>query len=1541
MGAFSVKKLKQALKDEIVARSRRLPIRSGCVLYEANSGNGAVCNPEAIFRYLISSADLQHLRHVWVLDDFEGNAAFIREFRGDRRVRFVRYQSAQYYVALARSQYLINNSTFPPELSKRAGQTYLNTWHGTPLKKMGYDVDGGGPETRNIIRNFLSADFILSPNHFTTQTMLRDAYRLQGIYRGAVIEEGYPRVDRQFLTAAQRAEVLDRLRASGVRVGAQDRVLLYAPTWKGSSFYQPANDVEELVALVGQLQSRLAGTGWRVLLKMHQRVVDNAKGVPELEGHLVPNDIPANVVLGVTDALVTDYSSIFYDYQATGRPILFYIPDEEAYAGYRGLYQLRENWPGLVVRTAEDLARSVLAIGSGTDDDPAVAFADVLREAQDRYNPHDDGAATARVVDIVFRRREDGYRILRDFETPKSTLLLYAGGLLPNGITSSFLNLVRAIDRDRYDVSVAYPHSGNPEVRRQVEKLPVDVRLMPRIGRFIAPRTWSRIRRRSPFAWGDAPLTRSAQRAFTEEWRRCYGEAQFDAIVDFSGYSPAWAGLLAGGPPSRRAIWQHNDLAAEVGKTVSGRQPHVKSLPQVFALYSRYDAVVSVSPSLARVNSSSLAEYGPPEKFTFARNVIDAARIRAGAEPERLTRETDLVYSGSSPSLVSDIQALVRAYGSAAVQREVGRQAVLDRYLPTATGKTFVTVGRMSPEKNQGRLIRAFGQIHAEHPSARLVMVGSGPLLESLRILASSLGLSDSVVFTGQLENPYPLMTAADCFVLSSDYEGQPMVLLEAMVLGLPIISTRFGSVADAVGPGQGIVVDRNDEALAEGMRLFLGERPAAPHFDPQVYNAIALEEFEAVIGVRADHLSPAADAGEYRLASASQVTAVLSTVSWRGSVCEVAGWCYREASDPKTASLPQLELVSLTDGTRLQWITEAVDTQAPNHAGRTGGIDLSSTGFRARLDLGGAFGRSRHEFQVQLRWVDEHGDVATALTDRDPNGNAWNLGNREIGEVAFDCRWLDGTGLMFVTGVTMHGAEAGKMSGLVVRSIRLNDESQLVLELSGGADVPGAVVELAGPRARLVSDPALVPSAVDGRIEIVVDLTTCSWLGARRAAPSGRYRLMGRSGDGEELPVRGSSTLAESLPLRWLSDLLSVQVRQRDTDVEVLIDAPLTECEIGKYHRKRLGRELTGGTGRELHGVFLESWYGKSFSDNPAGLVGALKRAGVEKPWYAAVADCSVDVPDDVEPVVVGSAAYWRAMGSSRLVVFNTWFPDELRKAEGQVFVQTWHGTPLKKLGVDTAKRRGNEAAAKRLASGSARWDLFVSQNPFATETLTQAYRYEGRVVEGGYPRNDMLTGPTRAQVRDEVRRRLGVEESTRLVLYAPTWREHAKGAVGPLDVPSLSARLGPDTVILARGHSVALRRGENIAGRGVIDVTTYPEPAHLMLAADCLVTDYSSIMFDFSVLRKPLVFYVPDFEKYTDGGRGVYFDLREQAPGPIVGEPAELATAILGVLDSDWEPDGRYEAWVQRYDSWDDGRAGDRLVAAALEMVDPASDD
>lgn len=840
-----------ALDFESHAFWRTRPIVPNSVLYESFSGNGMLCSPRAIFEELLGDARYRHLDHTWVLESEEDIRAAREQWQGRGRISFVRKESRAYYRALATSQYLVNNATFPPQFSKRPGQVYLNTWHGTPLKKMGFDMAEGGSSSRNVLRNFLMADHLVSSSPFMTDQMYASGYKLRGVFRGKILESGLPRIDVQLADGA-RERARQELAAAGLDLDGR-KVVLFAPTWRGS-FYAPLDETRQLLDVVQHLQDTV-DDDHVVLLKTHQVAYSFAAQSGLGAGVIVPNGIPTNVVLAATDMLVTDYSSIFFDALPTRTPIAHYTPDATQYDGARGLYERLEDLPGPVTTTLDELGAAVRDLTrKGLDGLDEHRHANYERFVE-KYVPHEDGQATRRVIDSVFGGKDSGTVHTGLHDDGRTSLLIYIGGLKSNGITTSALNLLAAIDPEKYDVTAFYGPPRNADERKNEALIPRSVRVIPRVGGFNGSKRY-RSTRRAAFNGLDekhAKADRSRlETYFGDEWHRCFGDALFDHVVDFSGYGPMWPNILLAAPSGRTAIWLHNDVLADSQRETQGRRHLEGGLRAVFSTYPRFDALVSVSADLARINAENLAEYAPAEKFVAARNLMDAERVRrlagvnADLSPHRALRDDEKF----GVDLASDLRLLTDLYSDEAVDEEWARQAVVRACYPTrGQGKRFITLGRLSPEKNHARLIDAFAQVVAEEPDSQLAILGSGPLEGQLRAQVSRLGLESNIRLAGFQANPYAALAVSDCFVLSSDYEGQPMVILEARTLGVPVITTAFGSAGSALAEDEGLIVPRDADSLAQGMLRFIRSGIPRQDFDVEQYNRDALAEFLNGIG--------------------------------------------------------------------------------------------------------------------------------------------------------------------------------------------------------------------------------------------------------------------------------------------------------------------------------------------------------------------------------------------------------------------------------------------------------------------------------------------------------------------------------------------------------------------------------------------------------------------------------------------------------------------------------------------------------------------
>lgn len=346
---------------------------------------------------------------------------------------------------------------------------------------------------------------------------------------------------------------------------------------------------------------------------------------------------------------------------------------------------------------------------------------------------------------------------------------------------------------------------------------------------------------------------------------------------------------------------------------------------------------------------------------------------------------------------------------------------------------------------------------------------------------------------------------------------------------------------------------------------------------------------------------------------------------------------------------------------------------------------------------------------------------------------------------------------------------------------------------------------------------------------------------------------------------------------------------------------------------------------------VLFDSFNGKVIGDSPLDIFLELKKQRPELEFLWTVAGNS-KAPEGAVGLRFESKQWFQALATSQYLVANSALPWYFKKVEGQTYLQTWHGTPLKRLVRDLPEGELTKSYLDLMDREANAWDYLISPNPFCSEVLPRAFGYSGRVLEIGYPRNDRLTTHTAAD-RHAIRAKLGVTDSkTILALYAPTWRDYQRTVTGSWEMVSY---LEPDMIfpdgvqVMFRGHTNTNRaKSAKVAG-AAIDVTLYPDVTELYIAADVLITDYSSVMFDFSVTGKPIIFLAPDLERYR-AERGFYFDFENQALGPIL-QTAEEVLETLGKLPEIAKSyQSAYKHWQRTYNGLEDGGASKRVIGA-----------
>ncbi|WP_375491221.1 CDP-glycerol glycerophosphotransferase family protein [uncultured Jatrophihabitans sp.] len=349
--------------------------------------------------------------------------------------------------------------------------------------------------------------------------------------------------------------------------------------------------------------------------------------------------------------------------------------------------------------------------------------------------------------------------------------------------------------------------------------------------------------------------------------------------------------------------------------------------------------------------------------------------------------------------------------------------------------------------------------------------------------------------------------------------------------------------------------------------------------------------------------------------------------------------------------------------------------------------------------------------------------------------------------------------------------------------------------------------------------------------------------------------------------------------------------------------------------------------------GAALFNSYDGSYSDSPRVLSEALAVGGATQRYWVAQHDAA-GLPSDVRGVEPGTQRYARTLGRAGLVIANTYMSESFHKRDGVSYLQTWHGTPLKRIGWDNPQWDRSGPGFRWMTNDVAKWTYLLSQSSYCTQALRSAFRFDGEVLELGYPRNDVLNSAASAQIRHRLRKQLGASEHVSVTLWTPTWRDDSLSSARPdhhfpLDFERVHQALGNDHILLLRLHrNVSALRPE--LPSSVIDVSSYPDISELYLAADVLMTDYSSTMFDFAVTSKPQIFYMWDLARYRDIVRGFYFDIVEEAPGPIVRTTDEVIKAIHEATSERSTYAGAYDAFRQKYCPVDDGDATRRILSA-----------
>ena len=728
---------------------------------------------------------------------------YLKQNNLQHRVKILTIGTLQYYKKLATAKFLLTEDAFIHYFTKRQGQVLLNTWHGTPLmtlgkyKKMDYAFVG------NEQKSFFDSDFLLCPNEFTKQCLLKD-YMLENFGQAKLLMGGYPRNvllrDEESRKKVRAAYGLEEL-----------QVIAYMPTWRKitretSKKIRTAQMKEHLKTL-----DELLSDTQVVYVKQHTINRVNLDFSDFRHIRPFPTDCPTYEFLNVTDVLVTDYSSVMFDYLTTGRKIILFVPDSELFDKIRGLHMELSELPFPKVETVEQLAGEINTPKQYDD-----------RAAVEEYCAYESD----KIAEQLCRRWILGETVesLPEAEIPyngKKNVLIYMGGFEKNGLTTAGVNLLNTLDRTKHNYAVIYCVTSLKERQENILVLPEDV---ARIGFYhfraltfaeqIPYMIWRGFRK-TPYAFVKKVMKRLSVRGM----ERLMGGCRVDTAIQFTGYNDEMIGIMQQ-MPCKRIIYVHNDMEQEIKTRANANRGLLSHA------YKAYDYVAVVTedilPPAKRIAESDKEKGAKEAQIVWCKNVIDYKRIRTMGNESLAFDDTTVVYP--SKKAWEEIR--------------------------TSNKKKFITVGRYSPEKGHDRLIRACERIHAEHPDTCLVVIGGhGVLWNQTMRQVKNCSCPDAIILIKFMSNPHPLVKECDYFVLPSLYEGFGLVLVEADILGIPCFSTDITGPRRFMKKYGGVLVEDSEDGIVSGMRSCLaGEIPQSLSIDYEQYNREAISQFESII---------------------------------------------------------------------------------------------------------------------------------------------------------------------------------------------------------------------------------------------------------------------------------------------------------------------------------------------------------------------------------------------------------------------------------------------------------------------------------------------------------------------------------------------------------------------------------------------------------------------------------------------------------------------------------------------------------------------
>ena len=777
-----------------------LDINENQIVFQSYDGSSFTGNNYYIFKAIYNNSEYDDFEKIVVAKDCDSIRKYLEEKGMDKNVTVVKIHSKEYCKALASAKYLFNNATFVSYFIKKEGQVYLNTWHGTPLKNMGKQIKSAPNELGNTQRNFLMCDYMLNPNDFTFEHMKED-YMLDNLFKNKYVVSGYPRNSAFF----------DKERAMEIRAELEvedKQVSVYMPTWRGAGINNKSTN-EQTVYIMYTLYEldKKVNDDVVIYVKLHNYTSSqiNFKNFKHIRN--MPAGYETYEFLNMADCLITDYSSVFFDFANTGKKIVLYAYDREEYLATRGMYLDYNALPFVFADNVEQLIKEVNNVNDYTP----------YPEFNAEFNNYDGKDAADRIVDLVFHKKQgNNMRVIdgKTYNNGKDTVLVFVGGLLQNGITTAAKGLINNADKEKYNYVITFFKNAVEKNKKSIHDF-IGVDYMPIQGPkdlLVREAVVHFLYYRCGITFGF--IRKQIEQIYKREITRIFPNMKFAHAIHYSGYESKMMDMIKA-MDTDRIMYIHSDMYKETKSKNNLNQKVYRDCLE------KYDKIVCIRET----SKQEIIAYNNkirPDHVFVAHNLNNIQTIREKALlPLAFDKDT---YCNVSEERLAEI-------------------------LKEKNCKKYINIGRFSPEKGHGRLISAFLEYAKENPNDYLFIVGGyGKTFNETMAQVEESG-TDKIIIVRHISNPYSILNACDVFVLSSFYEGLPMTIMEALILNKVIVSTNIKGPAEFLEQGYGYLVEDSEEGILKGLQDYNNNNiTGLIPFDAEGFNQKALDEFEAML---------------------------------------------------------------------------------------------------------------------------------------------------------------------------------------------------------------------------------------------------------------------------------------------------------------------------------------------------------------------------------------------------------------------------------------------------------------------------------------------------------------------------------------------------------------------------------------------------------------------------------------------------------------------------------------------------------------------